>query len=58
VIIKEFCLETSLDDAPFMGVLAVRRGGLSPSMEELDRLYAAYLVEVGRMAEFIDKMAM
>jgi hypothetical protein len=58
VIIKEFCRETSLDDAPFMGVLAVRRGGLSPSTEELDRLYAAYLAEVGRMAEFIDKMAM
>jgi len=58
VIIKDFCREASLDDAPFMGALAVRRGSLTPSLEELDRLYAAYLAEVGRMAEFIDKMAM
>lgn len=58
VAIKEFCLEASLDNAPFMGALAVRRGELTPSTEDLDRLYAAYLAEVGRMAEFIDKMAM
>ena len=58
VIIKEFSKETSLDEAPFMGALAVRREGLTPSTDALDRLYAAYLAEVGRMAEFIDKMAM
>ncbi len=56
--IKEFCRDASLDDAPFMGALAVRRAGLAPNREELDRLYAAYLVEVGRMAEYIDKMEM
>jgi len=57
MIIKEFCREAGMDEAPFMGALAIRREGLTPSVDELDRLYAAYLTEVGKMAEVIDKMA-
>lgn len=56
-IIKEFCLEAGLDEAPFMGALAIRREGLTPTVDELDRLFAAYLTEVGKLAVVIDKLA-
>ncbi len=55
-IIKEFCEKTQLDDAPFMGALSLRRGADLPGMEQLERLYSAYLAQVGKMAEKIDKL--
>jgi len=53
--VREFCAETGLDEAPFIGALVVRRDGGKHTKEELDYLYTHYLEQVARLAEIIDK---
>lgn len=54
-MIKEFCAETGLDEAPFIEALHVRREHVKLKRDALEDLYAKYLDQVARMVEMIDK---
>jgi len=56
-VIDRFCKETALAGRPFMDALNVRQGTVKPKVDDAHRLYSAYLGEVERMADLVDKMA-